>query len=118
MPPESALLLAAVVLLVVDVARRAILLLVQCFLVRARQLAAIGLAHSRLFAVDALLLLLELGGFSRRQLPALHALSDPILLIFLALLNRLRRVVRRCRLRENGGRRQNEERCTGQNCIN
>jgi hypothetical protein len=46
-------------------------------------------------------------------LAALHALSDPILLIFLALLNGLRRVVRRCRLRENGWRRQNEERCTG-----
>ena len=31
---------------VVDVARRSILLLVQCFLVRARQLSAVGFAHS------------------------------------------------------------------------
>ncbi len=38
-----------------------------------------------LFAVDALLLLLELGGFSRRQLAALHSLRDAVLLIFLAL---------------------------------
>ena len=68
--------------LVVDVLRRLILLLIKSLLVRVGQLAAIRLTHSRVFAIDALLLVFELRRFARSELPALYTLRDAILLAF------------------------------------
>src|SRR6267154_21974 len=66
----------------VNVARRLILLAVDLLLLARRQRAAMGLAVRSHLLVDALLLLFELGGFFRGQLPALHALGHAVLLIF------------------------------------
>src|SRR6266853_5328604 len=66
----------------VNVARHLILLAVDLLLLAGRQRAAIRLAVRSHLLVDALLLLFELGGFSRGQLPALHALGNAVLLIF------------------------------------
>src|ERR1700694_337284 len=73
-----------VVLFAVDIARRVVLLPVDLLLFARGQRPAIGLAVLGDLLVDALLLFFELGGFARRELPALNALRNSVLLIFTA----------------------------------
>ena len=49
------------------------------------QFAAVGCAVRFHLLIDSLLLVLQLGGFTGSQLPALDALSDAVLLVFLPL---------------------------------
>src|SRR5208283_2390232 len=74
-----------VVLLVIDVLRSAVLFLVDLFLFAVGELTAVRGTIRLHLLVDALLLILELGGFAGRQLAALHALGNAGLLIFAAL---------------------------------
>ena len=85
--PERANELArtSVVLFIVDVSRSAVLALVDRAAIRTRQLSTVRLAIRRCFAVNALLLVFELRGFTCRQLSALDTLRDAVLLILLAL---------------------------------
>ena len=81
--------------LVIDVLRSRVLFFVDLFLLGRRQRSAVGLAVRGKLLVDALLLILELGRFTCRQLPALDALGDAVLLIFAALPDFVVAVVRR-----------------------
>src|SRR5882762_6340948 len=74
-----------VVLFAIDVLRCRVLFLVDLLLLGGRQRSAVGLAVRGNLLVDTLLLILELGRFTRGQLPALDALGDAVLLIFSAL---------------------------------
>ena len=83
-----------VVLLVVDVFRSRVLFLIDLLLFARRELSAVGRAIRRHLLVDAALLIFELGGFTGRQLAALNALRDTILLVFAALPDFIVAVVR------------------------
>src|SRR5262245_29203753 len=72
-----------------DLARGLALLVVQDALLALAELAAIGLAHRLLLLVDRVLLVLQPGRLLGRQLAALDALLDPLLLVFLALFDGL-----------------------------
>src|SRR5208337_1527453 len=65
-----------------------------------RQLSAVGGAVGAGFAIDRRFFRLQIGSFTRGQLPALHALRNAVLLVFLALRNR--GLLRRCRARRAG----------------
>src|SRR5208337_2291911 len=89
-----------VVLLVVDVLGSGVLFLVDLLLFAGCELAAVCGTIRLHLLVDALLLVFQLGGLARGQLPALHALRNAVLLVFLALRNR--GLLRRCRARRAG----------------
>src|SRR5437660_1452920 len=78
-----------VVLVLVNLLGHLILLLGQSFLVGGGQLAVIELAHVALFLVDRGFFLFQVRGFTGGQFPALHAVSDAVLLVFFAVLNAL-----------------------------
>src|SRR5579864_7491329 len=78
-----------VVLVLVNLLGHLILLLGQSFLVGSGQLAVIELAHVALFLVDRGFLLFQVGGFTSGQFPALHAVSDTVLLVLFSVLNAL-----------------------------
>src|SRR2546423_14376076 len=75
------------VFFVINVLRRRFLFMVDLLLFRSRQRSAVGLAVRGHLPVNALLLLLGLGRFASRHLPALDALGDAVLLIFAALVH-------------------------------
>src|SRR5882762_10614846 len=81
----SIVLRAGVVLVLVDLLGHLILLPVDLFLLRRRQLAAVGRAVRFGLAVDGRFFRFQVSGFTGRQLAALHPLRDAILLIFFAL---------------------------------
>src|SRR6266576_219971 len=74
-----------VVLVLIDLLGYLILLPVDLLLLRRRQLAAVGRAVRLGFAVDGRFFGFQVSGLTGRQLAALHALRDAVLLIFLAL---------------------------------
>ena len=79
-------------LVAINLTRHLVLLMINLRLLLRRQLAAIGRAIPARFAVDAGFVPLDMPRLSRRQLPALHALRNARLLVFLAVfdLSRLR----------------------------
>src|SRR5579864_2323585 len=81
----SPLLMFVVVLVPVDLARLAVLLAIDLGMLLRRQLAAVGLPVGPNLLVDARLVVLKVRGFTGRQLAALDALRDAVLLILLAL---------------------------------
>src|SRR5947209_14676539 len=64
-----------------------VLLVVQFHLLAIRQRAAVVLAHVVLLGLQPGLLALEPNGLARRELAALHALRDALLLMFLPLVD-------------------------------
>lgn len=74
-----------VVLVLVDLLRHLVLLLIEGLAILLGQLAVIHLAHVALFLVQRMFFLLQVAGFVLRELAALHALMNPILLIFFPL---------------------------------
>src|SRR5580704_3147034 len=74
-------------LFVVDILRRGVLFPVDLLLFASRELPAIGGAVRLNLLVDAFLLIFQLRRLACRQLPALHALSDAVLLVLAALSN-------------------------------
>src|SRR5438477_12208875 len=80
-PMENRLLPAAVVLVAVDLARHTILLPVYLRFLLRSQFAAIGRAVVANFMVDLRFLILQIRSLARRQLPALDALRDAVLLV-------------------------------------
>jgi hypothetical protein len=73
------------VLLVVNVLRSSVLFLVDPLLLARGGLSAVGGAVCRNLLIDGFLLIFQLGGFASRQLAALDALRDAVLLVFAAL---------------------------------
>ncbi len=74
-----------VVLVFVDLLGKLVLLLVEGLAVLLGQLAVVHLAHVSLFLIQRVFFLFQVAGFMLRKLAALHALMNPILLIFFAL---------------------------------
>src|SRR5208337_4330430 len=89
-----------VVLVLIDLVGKLVLLRVDLLLFGLRQLSAVGGAVGAGFAIDRRFFRLQIGSFTRGQLPALHALRNAVLLVFLALRNR--GLLRRCRARRAG----------------
>src|SRR6267142_942196 len=88
-----------VVLVLINLLGKLVLLSVDLLLLGRRQLAAVGCAVCLGFAVDGCFFRFQVSGFTGRQLAALHASRDAVLLIFFALRNRrlwLRRRSWRC----------------------
>src|ERR1700674_577710 len=79
------LLVAAVVLVAVDLARLAVLLTIDLRLLLCSQLPTVSFPVVAHFLIDLGFVVFQMGGFARRQLPALDALRDAVLLIFGAL---------------------------------
>src|SRR5580698_3634093 len=77
----------AVVFVAIDAPRLLVLLVVNGLAVLLGQVAIILCAHAALFVVDARLLVLQVRGFAGRELTALHALCDALLLVALALVD-------------------------------
>jgi len=98
-----------VVLVLVDLLGHLILLLSQGLLVGIGKLAVVEFAHVALFLVDGGFFLLEVGGFAGSELSALDALSDAVLLVFFAFLDRLSR---NGRVLGHNRQRENCKRCT------
>src|SRR5271165_1939779 len=73
------------VLLLVDLLAEPVLLPVDLRFLGIGQLAAVGRAIARYFAVECALLVLQLGSLSGRQCSRLDALCDPVLLVLPAL---------------------------------
>ena len=80
-------------LLVVNVARRAVLALVDRAAIGAGQVAAVCLTIRSSLAVNALLLVFEPRRLTGGQLPAANALRDAVLLVFLTLADFARAIV-------------------------
>src|SRR5580704_16304004 len=99
----TVLLNSAVMLLVVNLAGEFVLLVIQRCTVAGGQVAVVRGAHAVFFPVQCGFLGLQISGFSGGQLPALDAVCDAVLLIFLALVDGGRVVVRRRLLREGRG---------------
>src|SRR5208283_795580 len=74
-----------VVLVVVDLVRQLILLLVDLLFFGLRQLPTIGCTIRTRLTVNGRFFRFEIGSFASRQLPALDAVGNPVLLVFLPL---------------------------------
>jgi hypothetical protein len=82
-------------LFVVDILRRGVLFPVDLLFFASRELTAIRGAVRLNLLVDAFLLIFQLVRLARRQLPALHTLSDALLLVLAALSNFVVAILRR-----------------------
>jgi hypothetical protein len=76
---------AGIVLLVIDILGSSVLFLIDLLLLTRGQLSAVRGTIRRNLLVDSFLLVFQLGGFAGRQLAALDALSDAVLMGSVAL---------------------------------
>lgn len=103
--------LFSVVLVTVDPFGFLVLLLLDGFAVLFGQVAVVLRGHASLFLIDAGFLMLEVAGFAGGELAALDALSDAVLLIFLALVDGWRWGGCSWGLGEDGHRREDQSCC-------